>query len=317
MIVSPHEELFQRLQNVSEVTGLVGSSEHLHLECKTWSRSENESQKSIAKALCGFANAQGGVLIVGLTTKTGPDKYSPDVIDGVAPVTDAPALKSRIESLVPELVEPGLAGVKVAAVLEPQNANSGYVVLDVPATDGPPCRSRKDWRFYLRINSGTYLMEYFQIEDMFGKRHRPDLSLVVEIGRYRLDGQIYEREITIGIENRGRGVAKFPSLRFPRVPGINVNAFGIDGNYGFGLPMRPTEPEFVVFGGGADHVIYAGTVLKVAKLDQRAKATSWDPARGGRQSFYFDDYTFTVEISADETPSITDSKLIPRLDIPS
>lgn len=310
----PHEDLFQRLHDLTEIRHLVGTSEHLHLECKTWAGSENERQKALAKALCGFANADGGVLVVGLQTTTSPDKYTPDVIDATAPVPEALAVKSRIAGLVPELVEPPLAGVKVEAVREPQSAESGFVIVDVPPTDGPPCRSRKDWRFYVRINSGTYLMEYFQIEDMFGKRHRPRLALCLEPEGYRLDGTHYYRPITIGIENSGRGVAKFPSLRFQRTPGFNLDNYGIDGNGHFGLPLRPTEPELIVFGGGADDVIYPGTTLRIAKLSQSAKETDWNATRGGRQAFYLEEHTFTAQISADEVSSTTESKTIPRLE---
>lgn len=312
--MSVRAELFQRLHDPAEVAAVVGTSGHLHLECKTWSGKENEAQKALAKALCGFGNADGGVLVVGLSRKTNPDKYTPDVIDRTVPVTDAIALASRIEGLAPELVEPPLVGAVVSAVLENEGRKLGFVIVEVPPTEGPPCRSRKDWRFYLRINSGTYLMEYFQIEDMFGKRHRPVLALYLEEGRYRLDGQ-HEREFTIGIENRGRAVARFPSIRFKNVPGISVNQRGIDGNGEFGLPRRPTEPELVVFGGGADHVIYPGTPLKIAKLSQSAKGSARHPL-AGKQTFHFDEYTFTADISADEVRGITDSKTVPRREIP-
>ncbi len=49
-----------------------------------------------------------------------------------------------------------------------------------PPTDGFPCRSRKDSRFYLRVSAGTFPMEYFQIADMFGKRRRPVLRFHLE-----------------------------------------------------------------------------------------------------------------------------------------
>jgi hypothetical protein len=294
----------------------VGTSEHLHLECKTWPANENEAQKGVAKAVCGFANSDGGVLIIGLSTKTCSDKYVPDVIDGTAPIPNIAGVKSRIDGLIPELVEPPVNGVTVAAVSDAAGATSGFVLIDVPPTDGPPCRSRKDWRLYQRINSGTYLMEYFQIEAMFGKRLRPVLALHLEFGTFRLDGQIYEREFTIGIENRGRGIARFPSIRFQSIPGINLDFYGIDGNRGFGLPRRPTEPEVLVFGGGADDVIYPGTVLKVAKLTQRARGKDWKPTQGGRQQFYLEEYTFTAEVAADGVQGIEQSRTLPRLEIP-
>jgi hypothetical protein len=294
--MSPYEALFHRLQTAGELHALIGQTEDLHLDCKLWPNRDDDAQRVLAKALCGFANADGGVIVIGMEAKAGPTKYDPDVIQRAAQVTDPIAVKSRVEALVGELVEPRLQGVRMAAIPDPPGSATGFVVLSVPPTEGPPCRSRKHRDFFQRITSGTYPMEYFQIADMFGKRHRPQLSLFLEVGRFRLDGQIYEREFTIGIENSGRAVARFPSLRFRPVPGINLNHYGIDGNGRFGLPMQPTEPEIVVFGGGADHIIYPGTVLKIAKLDQRAKPTGWVRAGDGLQEWFFEDYTFTVSV---------------------
>jgi hypothetical protein len=311
----PHVELFRRLQSLAELNGLIGQTENLYLDCKIWPQKDEDAQRVLAKALCGFANADGGVVVIGLDARSGGNKYDADVIQGAAPVSDAISVKSRIEALVGDLVEPRLEGVLVAALSDTPGSTTGFVLVAVPPTDGPPCRSRKQREFYQRITAGTYPMEYFQIADMFGKRHRPHLRLCLEEGRFRLDGQVYERELTLGIENCGRAVARFPSVRFKRVPGINVNHYGIDGNMRFGLPLQPTEPELVVFGGGADHVIYPGTVLKIAKLDQRAKASGWVRVGDSNQEYYFEVYTLMAELSANEIPVTKDSRTIPRKDI--
>jgi hypothetical protein len=144
----------------------------------------------------------------------------------------------------------------------------------------------------------------------------PNCIFVLEEGRFHLSGQICERELTLGIENRGCAVARFPSVRFQRVPGINVNSYGIDGNQRFGLPLLPTELELIAFGGGADHVIYPDTVLKIAKLDQSAKA-SGSHLPGGQEGFYFEEYTLSAELSADEISVTKESKTIPRKEIVS
>jgi len=145
------------------------------------------------------------------------------------------------------------------------------------------------------------------------------LALHLEIGEPWLEGQrheLYERALIIGIENRGRAVARFPSIRFTTVPGININKWGIDGNEGFGLPRRATEPGVIVFGGGADHVIYPGTILKVARLDQRAKRSEWQPVgSGSREKFCFEGFTFSAEIAADEVLSQTEHKTVPAREI--
>jgi hypothetical protein len=57
-------------------------------------------------------------------------------------------------------------------------------------------------------------------------------------------------------------------------------------------------------------------VLKIAKLDQRAKASGWVQVGDSRQEFFFEECTFTAELSADEVPVTRDAKKLPRLEIP-
>ncbi len=92
----------------------------------------NDAQRVLSKALCGFANADGGVLVIGLEAKSGPGKDDPDLIQQTRPVPDAMAVKSRIENLVGQLVEPGLQGVRLAAVPESPSSSSGFVLVNVP-----------------------------------------------------------------------------------------------------------------------------------------------------------------------------------------
>ena len=298
------DDLFKHLQSLTTLKALIGTTEDLHLDCKTWPANDNDAQKVLAKALCGFANADGGVIVVGLEAKSGPNKDDPDVIQRALPVTDALAVKSRIENLVGQLVEPPPEGVQVEPVFEIPGQPAGFVLIAVPATEGLPCRSRKDWKFHQRISAGTYPMEYFQIADMFGKRRRPLLKIYLEDGETTRMQDIADRSFTVGIENRGRGVAKFPNICFPMVPGININHFGIDGNGGFGLPRRPTEPELIMFGGGVDHVIYPGMTLKIAVLTQRERRIN------GRS--VFDEFTLKAELAADDCPSVKDSATLPE-----
>jgi hypothetical protein len=87
-------------------------------------------------------------------------------------------LRKRVLTLIGNLVEPGIVGIDAYEVHEPENAASGFVVVYVPASAGSPRRSRKDWKFYQRIGSGTFPMEYFQIEERFGKRPLPGWNCI-------------------------------------------------------------------------------------------------------------------------------------------
>jgi hypothetical protein len=153
-------------------------------------------------------------------------------------------------------------------------------------------------------------MEYFQIAEMFGKRRRPLLDLYLEATGIASDGISRYRELVIGIENRGRGAAKFPAIRFQMQNRVSLDNFGIDGNGGFGLPQHPAEPGYIMFGGGVDHVICPESVVKIAKLKQQPTPTGWvSPNRGAE--LIFEPYSLTAVISADDVSSSTSTKTIP------
>jgi len=155
-------------------------------------------------------------------------------------------------------------------------------------------------------------MEYFQIADMFGKRHRPDLSLFLEASSIEIRQGRPVRVLTLGIENKGRAAAKFPSIRFKMPANLAVDPFGIDGNHGLNLPRRPTEPEWTMFGGGADHLIYPGTVLKITRMEQYLGRRSNNPATGTLEVGFFLELTLIAKLAADEFPEIEDSRTIPE-----
>ena len=74
------ELLFNRLQNAKAIRALIGQAEDGDFDCKEW-HGVDSMKASIARAACGFANATGGVIVVGMTAKSsGPN--TPDVVTG-------------------------------------------------------------------------------------------------------------------------------------------------------------------------------------------------------------------------------------------
>jgi len=301
-MASVAEQLFASLDSPAAVNALIGKAEDLHLDCKVWPAKEDDAQRVIAKAACGFTNGDGGVIVVGMKAKTGPNKDDPDQIQAAEPVADTTLVKSRIQDLIGQLVEPGIAGVRVNEVNDPAGSKSGFVTVFVPATDGPPCRSRKDWKFYQRISSGTYPMEYFQIADMFGKRQRPVLDLHIE--EKIVDKPTLIRAFEIGITNVGRAVAKYPGLRFQKLKdGTSVT--GYKGQ--FTLPIRQTDQDWVIFGGGVDDVIYPGATIKVATLTQSSHEENFPMPRRVLPA-----WSISVQLSAEGIETRTVERSFPE-----
>jgi hypothetical protein len=264
------EILFKKLWNREAIHALEGQSEDGDFDCKEWHGPDN-TKASIAKAVCGFANATGGVIVVGMSAKsTGAN--SPDVVIGEKPVSDTEAVKSAVLDIILKQVDPGIKGIQVHTVRDIPKSKSGFVLIYVPELDGPPQRSKADWRFYVRIASGTVPMEYFQIEDMFGRRAHPRLSLILrEEGISVRQDRIPYRFFLLGLRNEGRGIARFPSIRFIKAVGLRPASSGLDESGGNALPERPSTLEWTIFQGGIDSVVYPNEDFLITRLVQHGE----------------------------------------------
>jgi len=262
--------LFKKLRSRKAIHALVGQSEDGDFDCKEW-HGPDQTRASIAKAVCGFANATGGVIVVGMSAK-GTGGNSPDVVTGEKPVPDIDAVKSAVLDIILKQIDPGIKGVEVHTVRDRTKSKSGFVLIYVPEIDGPPQRSKADWKFYVRIASGTVPMEYFQIEDMFGRRPHPRLSLILrEEGISVRQDRIPYRFFLLGLKNEGRGIARFPSIRFLKALGLRPASSGLDDSGGNALPERPSTFEWTVFQGGIDSVIYPNEDFLITKLIQHGE----------------------------------------------
>ncbi|WP_420237224.1 helix-turn-helix domain-containing protein [Telmatobacter bradus] len=305
------ELLFKRLQNAKAIRALIGQAEDGDFDCKEWHGADS-MKASVAKAACGFANATGGVIVVGMTAKSSGPNTS-DVVTGEKPVADREAVKSAVLDIILKQVDPGVTGVRAHTVPDKPKAKSGFVLLYIPEMDGSPQRSRQDWRFYVRIASGTVPMEYFQIADRFGSRPHPKLELIFDerhtgLNPYRQP----ERNFVLGLKNTGRSIARFPAVWFLQGT-VHPDTFGIDGNTNFGLPRRPSEDPLIIFAGGVDNVIFPGQELVVAKLAQAGTKSDPKPRQehtepvvtwaSVKTRYVFPAFNFTCSISCEGCPT--------------
>lgn len=267
------ERFYRRITSLEAVRALIGQPEDADFDCKEWPIRSDAARATIAKAACGFTNATGGVIVIGLKA-SGRGAETPDVVQSLAPVADRKAVASEALDIILKFVEPGIEGIKVKTIPDGGSKTSGFVLIFVPATESAPRRSTVDWRFYVRIASGTLPMAFFQVEERFGRRPLPRLTLHIEaLQMMQRWGYTNEplRHLLFGLRNDGRGIAKFPGVRFKRSTNVRRDDLGIDGNCGFGIPPRASEPDWIVFRGGVDDVIYPGETRLIGKLIQVAK----------------------------------------------
>lgn len=147
------ETFFKKLQTKTALESLIGQPEDGDFDCKVWGGSES-MKGSISKAACGFANATGGVIVIGMKA-SGAGANQPDVVQGVALVDDVNETTAAVLDILQKHIEPGIQGVQIYSVRWPRGKKSGVVLVYIPESEGSPRRSRVDWKFYVRIASGT------------------------------------------------------------------------------------------------------------------------------------------------------------------
>lgn len=85
---------------------------------------------------------------------------------------------------------------------------SGFVKCLVPASEKTPHRAMiADRGYFKRTTEGFYKLEHFDLEDMFGRRPRP--SITVDVTIKKNDSIAVHDEISITLFNKGRGIAKY------------------------------------------------------------------------------------------------------------
>ena len=129
------EELFQRIRSggAAEIQRMIAEpfTEELFLDykqaaTKTFSKLDPSDRKNLAKAISGFGNSEGGVIVWGADCRSS----STGDVPTDAPVADPVALKSLLDGAVGGATLPAHAGVLNEAH---RLANgTGYVVTHIP-----------------------------------------------------------------------------------------------------------------------------------------------------------------------------------------
>jgi hypothetical protein len=169
-------------------------------------RLDASDRRNLAKAIAGFANSEGGVIVWGVDCRPNPP-YG-DVPTGAIPITNPNAFKSLLEGSITGLTLPAHRGVE-NVVLQITGQTDGFVVTHIPVGLNVPYRTLVDKQeYYIRAGSNFIPTPHAVLAGLFGRAPHPELEIVIKYSGpmnralpCRLGFGIYAR-------NTGRGIAE-------------------------------------------------------------------------------------------------------------
>ncbi len=166
--------------------------------------------QKLAKMVAGFANAEGGLLVLGVTEHEQKDKKTkqvirirPGAVDGLPIIIN----KEIIENNLVNLIQYPIEGIIIHSVRKSIKSQKVVYLIDVPQSIRAPHRVAEN-QYYQRYNFSTLEMKHFQIIDLLGRRVAPDLDVQAVITK-TANSEHNHFGFNFHIQNKGRAVAKY------------------------------------------------------------------------------------------------------------
>lgn len=183
-----------------------------------------DDKRNLDKALSGFANSEGGVLIWGIEKDNG-------AIGAYDLIKQPELFVEHLNTLASDRVSPGVDGVRHEVVFS--GTDGGVVVTYVPKSENTPHRSiGKAGQYYKRHGDRFQYMEHFEIEDMFGRRARPKLSLDISLRKVVNSKPDPTYGLVVHIHNDGKAISQHYGFDFDFIDKLIAGVSVITGRPG-------------------------------------------------------------------------------------
>lgn len=158
--------------SAADIQSLVtdGQAESHHLEFKERGvisangSLTNDGRKQIGRAVVGFANADGGSLVIGVKE----NEHRAGIAGTLDPVPDVNDIVARLQDMLRDTVQPRLTGLQILPISSDE-AGSGYVVVQVSRSSQAPHGSKSTegrFGFFVREGASTRPLNVREIQEM-------------------------------------------------------------------------------------------------------------------------------------------------------
>lgn len=203
----------------------------------------HSDRKNLEKAISGFGNSEGGVLIWGIENKSGEDFPV-----ALKPFKGKERFRGLLSDCIGKATIPPHSSAENFVVEDASDGEKGYVVSVIPKTEGLPIQVINSGRFYMRSGDSFVNLPYGVLSGMFGRRPNPNVTVMftfVNGEGLALKNGYVSFQIGIQLGNMGKGIARDVFLnaeyfmpgkesqiwtQFPDKKFEGYNVFGVQSN---------------------------------------------------------------------------------------
>lgn len=223
------EDLFEKIKEKGEeaIDELIflKKSEELFLDFKRSADNgagrvlHSSDRTNLAKAISGFGNSEGGVLVWGIST--GQEVHEPaDLPQSKAPVQDVYRFRSLIEGAISGCTIPPHTEIQNHAIaVNPEN--KGFVATLIPKSLYAPHQAVGLTQYYMRSGSSFSPVPHSVLAGMFGRRPQPKIFHMLATYPVSIQGDnSVDATLDFLFTNQGPGIAKdlFFTMKVSKVP---------------------------------------------------------------------------------------------------
>jgi len=240
VIVGRAEDIFEKIkkdgkQAIDEFI-IDQKSEELFLEFKRssddglGSKLSDLDREHLAKAISGFGNSEGGVIVWGIDCSKCKD-YA-DVAHSKYPIQNVKRFVSWLEGIVSSCTVPPHTKVQHHDVIIDGKTGNGFVVTLIPKSNHAPhqvvthgVHGKSQYHYYIRAGSNFEHTPHAVLAGMFGRRPQPDVYHEYCINPAEIIEEKIRLQIGFRVRNGGLGIASdlFMNVMVISIPGSNCD----------------------------------------------------------------------------------------------
>lgn len=136
-------------------------------------------KKNYAKAISGFGNSEGGLIIWGIEASGSTNDYA----KSIKPIKNIDNFKSLLESFVSILTIPIHKTVETFVIKKSKTDKDGIAITIIPKGNDRPYQNIGDYKYYMRGGDSFVPVPHGVLQGMFGQTPQPNVFFMFNISK--------------------------------------------------------------------------------------------------------------------------------------